>query len=184
MSYQIQLPNGSFVEVDDSVPQERARAMVMQQFPEQFSEAHGFVPAVKGGFKSGIGSTIRGVGELVSEGLAGGEEAGQGIKNYSREWQDAAQSTFVPTPESEKGIGALLRRNLTEPIGGMIGEFGPTMAASAATTAVAGPAAGGALFYASLISSASVILSFDAASGFGFSTTCFCFTAFARTVGS
>ena len=60
MSYTVALPNGKIVAVDDSIPPERARILLMQQFPDLFPR------------KEGAGAMLgKGIESLVSSGVAG-----------------------------------------------------------------------------------------------------------------
>jgi len=145
MSYRVTLPNGDFVDVDDSVSHEESRAQIMQAFPEQFPKAGGFVNNAKAGAAAGLGSLLR-AGSEALDGFEGDSGAADWLKKKSKDAHNYANSTFVATPESAEGFGNMFNRNIAEPIGGMVGAFAPTMLAAAGATALAGPVAGAATF--------------------------------------
>ena len=147
MAYKIGLPDGRFFDVDDSVPEDEAKAALMQRFPDQFPKAGGFVNATKAGAASGLGSLLRAGAEGLDS-FEGDIGAAEWLKKKSKGAHNYANSTFVATPDSAEGVGNWANRNVLEPIGGMAGEFAPVMLGAAGATAVAGPGAGIAAFMA------------------------------------
>ena len=147
MSYEMQLPDGSVVEVPDAMPPEQARQHMLHQFPDQFpGRKSGFVPAVKAGFDSGFGSSEH-YGAALAE-KAGFPSLAAYLKDKAAKNEQTTAGEFDPTTSEDKGFMARVRQYVTEPAGGMVGSMGPAMVAGAAGSAVAGPAGGVAGFMA------------------------------------
>jgi len=98
---------------------------------KQHEEATGFMPAVKAGYHEFVGNT----------------ETALGFDKAAEEHRQKAAKTEATTEEDvarakEKGVlpylGAELRKNVTEPLGGIIGRYGAPMAA-APLAAIAAP---------------------------------------------
>lgn len=97
----------------------------------------GIVPAAKQGFQGALGSADVGIAGAL-KGLGFPEEAA-GFEKSAKERQAKAQEAYEPTTEEDvaaaeargtlPGFIANLRKNVSEPIGGMAGRFGPTTAA-------------------------------------------------------
>lgn len=151
MSYNVQLPNGTIIEIDDDVPPEEARKMIARKFPDLFDRKQGFMPAAKAGLSSGIGA-IQTFGADVAE-KAGMENIAKGLRTSSEKNREKAASQFDPTVQEDvdaafenqgitAGIGALGRKYGSELAGSMAGSLVPS-AAGAALGAVS-PVPGGA----------------------------------------
>jgi hypothetical protein len=97
----------------------------------------GIIPAAKQGFQGALGSADVGIAGAL-KGLGFPEEAA-GFEKSAKERQAKAQEAYEPTTEEDvaaaeargtlPGFIANLRKNVSEPIGGMAGRFGPTTAA-------------------------------------------------------
>lgn len=147
MPYELQLPDGSVVEVPDSITPEQARQNMLHSFPDQFpARKSGFMPALKAGFTSGVGATEKFGSQVAKE--AGLPSAAAWLSEKAKANEQQAAGQFDPTTSADKGAMARVRQYLTEPAGGMVGAMGPAVAAGAAGTMLGGPLAGTAAFMA------------------------------------
>jgi hypothetical protein len=146
------LPDGTYMEVPKGLSDDEAFELARKKYPEAFPEFEermaktGFIPAVKSGFKSGLGSAARGIGEttgaesLVEYGKELEKSAAEGFQQITKEDVAARQRQGILP-----GAGALLSEYVTEPVGGLIGSiggrYGAPIAAGAAAGAIAPKAA-------------------------------------------
>lgn len=151
MTYKLGLPDGRVVTVDDDVTVEQARLMIVRQFPDLFKRPQGFGPAMGAGWDAAargietFGADI--AGKLGLDGLS------SGLRGLADKNTKEIEAGFDPTTQEDvdaawkrgigSGIGALTRKYVTEPTGGMVGALGPS-AAGAAAGAVS-PVPGGAM---------------------------------------
>ena len=146
MAYQHFLPDGSFVTAPDNLSWEEAEARAKQKFPEAFGnkQQHGFIGALGAGLRQGIGAGLRGIGSLT--GSTGADQLGQQVLNAPQEpgaWRPTT-SEDVDTEFKHgvmSGVGAWTSKNITEPLGGMIGRYALPTAAGAAAVALVPEAA-------------------------------------------
>ena len=146
------LPDGTYMQVPKGLSDDEAFDLARKKYPEAFPEFEermaktGFIPAVKSGFKSGLGSAARGIGETTGA---------ESLVEYGKELEKSAAEGFQQTTKEDvaarqrqgiiPGAGALLSEYVTEPVGGLIGSiggrYGAPIAAGAAAGAVAPKAA-------------------------------------------
>jgi hypothetical protein len=150
MSYRVQLPNGQQIDIDDNVPPEKARQMIVRQFPDLFKRKQGFKAAMGAGWDSEAGSIQSGLADLSEQ--AGLPTIGKWLRSASDKNKQEAAKGFDPTTDEDvdaafkrgamSGIGALAQKYVTEPAGGMVGSLGPSAAGAAAGTLVGAPMLG------------------------------------------
>jgi len=154
MANYIRLPNGAFYEAPEGADYNNAIRKAYQDYPEAFGQApapkqdkSGFFPALSSGFKSGVGETATGLGELTGI---------QALTKFGKEQQEKAGQVYTPTTdediEAAKGVlptaGKYISKYITEPVGqaagSITGAFGLPMAAAAVAPEAAGIGAIGA----------------------------------------
>lgn len=150
MPYNIQLPNGVMVQVDDEVTPEQARMHIVRKFPDLFKRPQGFGPAMSAGWDRAVGAS-EGFGADLAKKFNLPSVEGFLRKQSDKNMQEA-QTGYDPTTQEDvsagfdrgitSGIGALSRKYLTEPVGGMVGSLGP--AAIGAAAGAMSPIPGGA----------------------------------------
>lgn len=136
----VPLPDGSAVKIRPGETEQDAWNRAQHMYPEAFGieQKHGFTGALGAGLRQGVGAGLRGIGSLT--GSTGAEQLGQQILNAPQEpgaWRPTT-SEDVDTEFKRgvlPGIGAFARKNITEPMGGMIGRYILPIGAGAAATA-------------------------------------------------
>lgn len=151
MSYNVQLPNGVTIAIDDDVPPEQARQMIVRRFPDMFKRQQGFMPAARAGFDQAAGA-IQTFGADVA-GKVGLDSVATGLRSMADKNKQEVAKEYDPTTGEDvdaafkqgvtSGIGALARKYVTEPAGGMVGSLGP--GAMGAAVGAVSPVPGGAL---------------------------------------
>ena len=142
----VPLPDGSAVKVRPGETEQQAWARAQQMYPEAFGieQQHGFMGALGAGARQGFGAGLRGIGSLT--GSTGAEQLGQQILNAPQEpgaWRPTT-SEDVDTGFKHgvmSGIGAFMRKNITEPLGSAFGRYVLPTAAGAAAAALVPEAA-------------------------------------------
>lgn len=145
------LPDGTYMEVPKGLSDDEAFELARKKYPEAFPEFEermaktGFIPAVKSGFKSGLGSAARGVGEITGA---------ESLVEYGKGLEESAAEGFQPITKEEvaarqrqgilPGAGALLSEYVTEPVGGAVGSIAGRYGAPIAGGVAAGALAPGA----------------------------------------
>jgi len=133
----IQLPNKEWARVPDGLTDEQAFALARERAPEAFmspeelDSKRGFFPALSAGLHGGLGETAQGIGALV------GSDA---LRKYGESEQKKAQAAFMPTEKADS-VGSAISKYLTEPVGGIIGRYGPPVVAGMALPFLAPEAA-------------------------------------------
>ena len=141
MVHEIQAPNGMIYTIEAPDDASEADLFKYTQHLMEQEKAHeaktGIIPAAKQGFQGALGSADVGIAGAL-KGLGFPEEAA-GFEKSAKERQAKAQEAYEPTTEEDvaaaeargtlPGFIANLRKNVSEPIGGMAGRFGPTTAA-------------------------------------------------------
>jgi len=161
------LPDGGYVTVPDNMSWEEADAKAMRQFPEAYgiAQKHGFFPAAWAAGRESVGAGIRGIGNLAGS---------EGMQQYGAQMMapDQTPGAYHPVTDEESkaawqkgilpGLGTAFERNVSEPVGGMVGRYAIPTAAGAAA-ALAAPEAGlfglGAAGTAALVRGAGFIAS-------------------------
>ena len=138
------LPDGNSLEVPDNVSYDQALAKAKEHFPKLYGMPgpdSGLFSALGAGVKSGLGSTVQGIGETT--GLPA-------LADYGKRLEESAAKTYQPTSEQDiaaaraKGFlpeaGAYLSKYITEPVGEAVGNIAgryglPTLAGMGAAAA-------------------------------------------------
>ena len=141
--HEIQAPNGMIYTIEAPDDASEADLFRYTQHLMEQEKAHeaktGIIPAAKHGFQGALGSADVGIAGVL-KGLGFPEEAA-GFEKSAKERQTKAQEAYEPTTEEDvaaaeargtlPGFIANLRKNVGEPIGGMAGRYGLTMAGTA-----------------------------------------------------
>jgi hypothetical protein len=147
----IQLPDNSYFPIKKGESEMDALQAAMSKYPDAFkTEArkevkdeheHGLLAALGSGFRGGLGSTAKGIGELT--GL-------EGLAAFGKRQQEKAGEKYAPTSEadieeaSKRGLlpelGAYASKYVTEPVGEAVGNIAgryglPTAAGAGAALA-------------------------------------------------
>ena len=133
----IKLPNGQYGKIPEGLTDEQALAFAKDKAPRAFlepgelEERQGFGAATKQAFKEFKASTESGLGALLNN---------ETLKGWGAEDKKAAEeNSFLPTTSQETsrawkqgllpGASSFLSQYVTEPVGGIVGRYGPVMAA-------------------------------------------------------
>jgi len=133
-----ELPNGKTVEIPDGMDPEKARLAIVRNFPDLFKRNQGFIPSMKAAFDTTAGN-IEGYGaELANR--AGLPNVEAGLRSMQTKNKQEIAKEYDPTTKEDQdaafkqglfsGLGAVARRYVTEPLGGIVGGYGPAMAES------------------------------------------------------
>ena len=133
----IKLPNGQYGKIPEGLTDEQALAFAKDKAPRAFlepgelEERQGFGAATKQALKEFKASTESGLGALLKN---------ETLKGWGAEDKKAAEeNSFLPTTSQETsrawkqgllpGASSFLSQYVTEPVGGIVGRYGPVMAA-------------------------------------------------------
>ena len=154
--YSVDIPGSGSYDVESDKELTDAQAYQYALIQANQIKAHeaktGFKPAMSSAFQKALGSADVGIAGIL--GGLGFPEESQDFTQAAEKRKQRAAGTYEPTTEQDvaaaeargvlPGLLAQTRKNVSEPLGGFVGRFGPTMAATATGTLPLAAIAGGA----------------------------------------
>ena len=145
--YSVDIPGSGSYDVESDKELTDAQAYQYALIQANQIKAHeaktGFKPAMSSAFQKALGSADVGIAGIL--GGLGFPEESQDFTQAAEKRKQRAAGTYEPTTEQDvaaaeargvlPGLLAQTRKNVSEPLGGFVGRFGPTMAATTAATA-------------------------------------------------